>query len=254
MTTPKVSVILTNFNHEKYIEQAFRSVVLQTYTDIELIVVDDCSTDNSKDVINKLVGTHSKDLPIKTVFLGENKGKWNALNRGIEVATGTLIALQDADDYSLSNRIEKQVELMKKLNSFHSLCGFWNITPDEFDSLPEFIQEFERVNKLAPLPLAYMDHYDVLRAVHRGFNTPGINHYYTGDFETHGASSIFHRSLWANGLKFTPGGMGLRVQKAEDGDHNTKLTLLLQKTSVLKEQLYLYRRGTSTNGAWLEEK
>ena len=73
-----------------------------------------------------------------------------------------------------------------------------------------------------------------------------------GQFETHGASSLFYRQLWEHGMKFMPGNMGLRCQRAEDSDHNTKLTLLLQKTSVLKAPFYCYRRNTSTNPAFLE--
>jgi hypothetical protein len=53
-------------------------------------------------------------------------------------------------------------------------------------------------------------------------------------------------------MKFLPGNMGLRVQRAEDSDFNTKMTLLLQKTSIVMEPLYFYRRNTSTNPAWLE--
>lgn len=247
MTSPKkVSVIFTNYNHEKYLEQAFTSIVHQTHQNLELVVVDDCSTDGSANLLLELIREHENKLPIKSVFLRENKGKWNALNKGIEMASGQLIALQDADDFSLPERLERQVHALEINGSFHNLCGFHHcFSQEEMDKHKSLVHDSKMFD--------VMSHKDVLEHVHKGFNTPGINHYYTGDFEVHGASAVFFKSLWIRGMKFMPGNMGLRCQKAEDSDHNTKMTLLLQKTSVLREKLYLYRRNTSTNPAWLEE-
>lgn len=242
----RVSVIFTNYNHEKYLEEAFVSIVHQTYQNLELVVVDDCSTDGSADLLLGLIREHEGKMPIKSLFLRENKGKWNALNRGIEIASGKLIALQDADDFSLPKRLERQVKVMEMNGSFHNLCGFHHcFSQEDMDSHKAEVHDSAHFE--------IMSHGEVLQQVVRGFNTPGINHYHTGDYEVHGASSVFYKSLWTNGMKFLPGNLGLRCQKAEDSDHNTKMTLLLQKTSVLKEKLYLYRRNTSTNPAWLED-
>ena len=92
-----------------------------------------------------------------------------------------------------------------------------------------------------------MDHKEVVLHVQNGYNAPFINHYYTGDFETAGVSAMFYKNLWNYGLRFNPPNEGLRVLTSEDSDFNFRCTALFQRTSVLKEKLYCYRRDTSTN-------
>ena len=178
----------------------------------------------------------------------ENKGKWHVLNTAIAAAKSPVITLQDADDASVPTRLSRQMYTLKAKGSYHNLCGFVHCYSQE---------DMDRAISLkltAANPMTVIDHEEVTRLVHVGFKTNGINHYFIGQhYEVHGASSMFYKQLWTHGMKFLPGNMGLRCQKAEDSDHNTKMTLLLQKTSVLKEPLYCYRRNTSTNGAYLEE-
>lgn len=244
---PEISVIVTNYNHSKYIEQAVESVQKQTFDDIEIIIVDDCSTDNSKDIINGLV---AKDPSLRTIFLKENRGKWFALNTAIEQAKGKLITLQDADDASCQDRLGRQKWILETNGSYHNLCGFTHCYSDE--DMQKAIQWKPVFPGIVSAPT--MEHADVVRHVNEGHKAPGINHYFVGQkYEVHGASTMFYKQLWTHGMKFLPGNMGLRCQRAEDSDHNTKMTLLLQKTSVLKEPLYCYRRNTSTNNAYLEE-
>jgi hypothetical protein len=83
--------------------------------------------------------------------------------------------------------------------------------------------------------------------VEYGFATPGINHYFTADFETAGTSAMFLKALWTLGLRFNPPGVGLRVANSEDSDFNVRATMILKNTTVLAEKLYLYRRFTGTN-------
>ena len=246
---PKISVIIANFNHKQYIEQAVKSIIGQTYKNLEIIIVDDCSNDGSGEFIQEL--TKLDPRIIEPLLLPKNMGKWFALNQGIEKrASGQLIALQDADDMSCPQRLEWQVKTLQKMNSFHNLCGFQNCSSQEEMDKAAFL----RVGVEGPTESDVMGHEQVVQLVYQGFKTPGINHYYTGQFETHGASTLFYRQLWDHGLKFMPGNMGLRCQRAEDSDHNTKVTLLLQKTSILKAPFYVYRRGTTTNPAFLEQK
>jgi len=245
---PEISVIVTNFNHARYIEQAIHSILNQSLADFEVIIVDDCSTDDSRDVIEKLAREDTARIR-PPIYLPKNSGKWFALNTGIASAGGSLIALQDADDASCPERLGHQRAILKYENSFHNLCGFTHCySQADMDRAVEW----KSPGGFAP-PYPTMNHREVVEKVYRGFKTPGINHYFVGeDYEVHGASTLFYRQLWETGMKFLPGNMGLRCQKAEDSDHNTKMTLLLQKTSVLKEPLYAYRRNTSTNPAYLE--
>lgn len=247
MTDPKISVIVANYNHEKYIEQAVKSLLNQTYQNFEVIIVDDCSTDNSKEVITELVKLDKRI--VQPLFLDRNTGKWNALNQAIaQRATGELVTTQDADDASTPQRLEWTLRTLQKKNSFHTLCGFQNCgSQEEMDRAVAVV-----ANVSEPFDQLIMDHKEVLQAVYTGYYTPGINHYFTGQFEVHGASALFYKQLWTHGMKFMPGNMGLRCQKAEDSDFNTKMTLLLQRTSVVKVPFYCYRRGTTTNPAYLE--
>ena len=135
------------------------------------------------------------------------------------------------------------------MKSYHTLCGFANCnTQEEMEAAQALL-----VDSDGPTESDIMPHSVVTQNVFTGFKTPGINHYFVGpNFETHGASALFYKQLWEHGMKFMPGNMGLRCQKAEDSDFNTKMTLLLQRTSVLKLPLYVYRRGTTTNPAFLQ--
>lgn len=244
MTKPDISVIVANYNHAQYLEEAVMSVLEQSYSDYEVIIVDDCSTDNSKEVIEKMCKLD--DRVQKPIYLKENRGKWFALNTAINTARGSLVTLNDADDASVPCRLQRQYQTIKNNGSFHNLCGFVHCHNE---------RDMAEAKKYKPNELGYnvMDHQEVVKKVLEGHKSPNINHYYVGsNYEVHGASSMFYRQLWERGMKFLPGNMGLRCQRAEDSDHNTKMTLLLQKTSVLMEPLYCYRRGTSTNPAWLE--
>jgi glycosyltransferase involved in cell wall biosynthesis len=243
----KISVIVANYNHAQFIVQALDSLVAQTYKNLEVIVVDDKSTDNSLKVVEEWSKNHPGFISL-VLPLPENKGKWNALNKGIEKATGVLVTLQDADDVSCSQRIERQMACLELTKTYHNLCGFFHCWTQE--------QVDENRSYLTPphleKNLLHIEPEEVTRMVLLGRKTPGINHYFTANFETHGATCLFYRQLWEHGIKFLPGNMGLRIQLAEDSDFNSKMTLLFQKTSVLLEPLYCYRRNTSTNGAWLE--
>lgn len=234
---PLVSVIIPCFNHGKYLKEAVESIQGQTYENIEIIIVNDGSSDNTEEVAQSLVETDQK---IKFVNLKENTGKWNALNRGIAQASGQYITFQDADDVSLPDRITRQVLVLASTNAMHVLCGFHHChTEEELQKLKGTRVEEE---ELAGIPAEA-----VVTMVTYGLQTEGINHFYTAEFETAGVSSLFLRDVWVGGLRFNPPKMGLRVAASEDSDHNVRMCFLLRNTVVLAEKLYLYRRWTGTN-------
>jgi len=104
-----VSVIIPNFNYGRYISQAIDSVLAQDYKEIEIIVVDDGSTDNSLEVLS-LFGTQI------TLIKNSNWGAPIARNFGLMCASGDLIAYLDADDYWLPTKISTQVALLEETN------------------------------------------------------------------------------------------------------------------------------------------
>lgn len=125
MNSPKVSVILPTYNAATHLGKAINSVLGQTFEDFELIIVNDGSTDNTLDVLGQYSDTRI------IVLTQENLGLPRALNNGIAAARGTYLARQDADDISLPQRLEKQVNFLDK-HPDYAMVGGWTqiITPD----------------------------------------------------------------------------------------------------------------------------
>lgn len=105
---PKVSVIIPVYNVEKYLERSLNSLSKQTLNDIEIICIDDCSKDNSLEILRKFENTDSR---FKIVALSENKGAAYARNMGLKIATGEYLGFIDPDDDIDLNYYE---ELYKK--------------------------------------------------------------------------------------------------------------------------------------------
>lgn len=104
---PKVSVIMPAYNAEKYIAEAIDSILGQTFTDLEFIILNDCSADSTE----KIILSYADDR-IVYIKNEKNMGVAATLNRGIAIATGEYIARMDADDISLPERFEKQVAFL----------------------------------------------------------------------------------------------------------------------------------------------
>ena len=112
MSSQLVSVIMGVYNNEYTIKNAIESILNQSYKNIELIITDDNSSDNSKSIIKNYLNQKN----IKLIENKENIGLTKSLNQMIEASNGKLIARQDADDISLEKRIEVQVGQINKLN------------------------------------------------------------------------------------------------------------------------------------------
>jgi teichuronic acid biosynthesis glycosyltransferase TuaG len=104
-----VSIVMPNYNSGKYISESIKSVLSQTYVNFELIIVDDCSSDGSVDIINTYI---KKDCRIKLIRLDRNSGPAIARNLAIKSAKGRYIAFLDSDDLWLSKKLEKQIDFM----------------------------------------------------------------------------------------------------------------------------------------------
>lgn len=106
---PLVSIILPAYNCEKYIGKTIKSLLNQTYTQFELLIINDGSLDNSTNIINDFTDTR-----IVHIQNNGNQGLIFSLNKGLEIAKGKYIARIDADDICLPTRLEKQVEWLEK--------------------------------------------------------------------------------------------------------------------------------------------
>jgi len=111
MNNPKVSVLMTAYNEEGYINTSIDSILNQTFNDFELIIVDDCSTDKTWEIIQNYAKKDSRVVAIKN----EKKlGISGAINKGLEISRGRYIAKMDADDWAYPYRLGKQVDFMEK--------------------------------------------------------------------------------------------------------------------------------------------
>ncbi len=109
MKTPKVSVLMPNYNCEKYIWEAIKSILNQTFSDFEFIIIDDWSTDKSWEIIKDYAKKDKRILAIKNE---ENLKICKTLNKWIELAKWEYIARMDSDDISSLSRFEKQVRFL----------------------------------------------------------------------------------------------------------------------------------------------
>ncbi len=115
-----LSVIIPNYNKANYLKKCIQSVVNQTYVPYEIIVVDDCSTDNSKDVLQQLEREYDF---LKVIYLTNNKGVSNARNIGALEANGEYITYLDSDDYYYNpSKLEHEMNLI--LNSNENIISY----------------------------------------------------------------------------------------------------------------------------------
>lgn len=111
--SPLISVIMTAHNSEKYISYSIESILSQTYTNIELIIVDDASKDKTSKIIREYAGKDSRILHLNNKI---NYGTYVSKNIGIKHSKGQYITFQDSDDYSIRNRLELQLNALKNSN------------------------------------------------------------------------------------------------------------------------------------------
>lgn len=111
MNNPKISIVMSVYNGEKYLDESIQSILTQTFEDFEFIILNDCSTDNSLHVIEKY---SDKDNRIFLINNNVNLGLTKSLNLGIKKAKGQYIARIDADDIALQERLKIQFDYLEK--------------------------------------------------------------------------------------------------------------------------------------------
>jgi len=109
MKNPKVTVLMSVYNGEKYLREAIDSILAQTFKNFEFLIVNDGSTDKTAEILKSY-----KDSRIKIISNEKNIGLTKSLNKGLKAAKGNYIARQDADDVSMPERLEKEVEFLEQ--------------------------------------------------------------------------------------------------------------------------------------------
>ncbi|MBD1828744.1 glycosyltransferase [Microcoleus vaginatus GB1-A2] len=128
--TPQVSVIIPAYNGDRYIAQAVESALSQTFTDLEIIVIDDASTDRTHQVLQPYFDK------IRYVYQ-ENRGVAAARNRGIQEAKGEVIAFLDQDDFFLPDKLAAQVALFRQQPSLGIVNSGWRLVNEQGDAISD---------------------------------------------------------------------------------------------------------------------
>ena len=168
---PRITVLMPVYNAEKYLRSAIDSILAQTYRDFELLIIDDGSTDGSRDIVAGYA-----DSRIRRVENGQNRGLIATLNRGLDLARGEYIARMDADDVSLPERFERQVDFLEAHPEIGA-CGTW----------------FEKVTERGSTTLRMPDSPGLIR-LFLLFDNPFL----------HSSMMLRRRLLEEHGLRFDP--------------------------------------------------
>lgn len=122
-----VSIITPSYKSEKFISETIESALSQTYENWEMLIVDDCSPDNSNEIIENYC---KKDNRIKLIKLEKNIGPSRARNEAIRQARGGYIAFLDSDDIWLPSKLEKQIKFMQENGLTVTCCSYYTIDED----------------------------------------------------------------------------------------------------------------------------
>lgn len=158
MPAPAISIVMPFYNAAPFLAEAVKSMLNQTFSDFEFIIINDGSTDGSEKIIQSF-----SDKRIKYILNPENMGLVYSLNKGLEAAEGALIARMDGDDISLPDRLKRQYEYLRMhpdadlvasqvqlINENGQHTGFWK--EDRENSSPELIREYLAINNCIAHP------------------------------------------------------------------------------------------------------
>lgn len=138
---PLVSIIVPVYNAERYVAKTIESVLNQTFTDYELILINDCSTDNSLEIIEPYL----KDERIRLINNETNLRAAKSRNKGIDLAQGRYIAYIDADDLWLPEKLSEQLKFMKEQDCAFS-CTAYEFGDDQAVGTGRIVKVLPRMN------------------------------------------------------------------------------------------------------------
>jgi glycosyltransferase involved in cell wall biosynthesis len=125
---PKVSVIIPNYNHARYLRQRIESVLGQTYQDFEVILLDDCSTDDSRSILSKYADDPRVGIEFNPVNSGSTFKQWD---KGVRLARGEYVWIAESDDYANERLLERLVSLLDaEASSVLAYCRSWRVLSD----------------------------------------------------------------------------------------------------------------------------
>jgi glycosyltransferase involved in cell wall biosynthesis len=211
---------MPNYNGEMFIRDSIISIISQTYTNWELIIIDDCSIDNSVKTIESF-----DDERIKLLKNKQNLGAAESRNKGVEYASGEIIAFLDSDDIWYANKLEEQIKCYEKDTA---------IVFSNYDLIDE---QGNSLNKIIYAPIV-VTHKDLLKTNHIGCLTGSYNVKLLGKrlFINHGHEDYV---LWLSILK--EGYRAVNINQCLASRRVLKNSLSSNKTKAMKWQWRIYR-------------
>lgn len=144
MGLPLISVVMPVYNREQYLKESIESILNQTFTDFEFIIVDDQSTDSSWQIIQEYANKDSRIVAIKNTG---KKGCYPARNCGHRLAKGKYIAVMDSDDIALPQRLQTQFDFMEQ-NPDIDICGSWLKSFGTEEKVTQTLEKHEDIRDL----------------------------------------------------------------------------------------------------------
>lgn len=228
MQDVKVSIIIPVYNVEKYLEQCLKSVINQTYSNIEILLIDDGSPDSSPTICDSYA---QKDNRIRVIHQ-ENAGVSVARNKGLDLATGEYVYFLDADDWIEENAIEVMVSALKE--EALDCLGFGFVK--EFDNISQ-IQK----NEIWETTTYKEERYDVVYHRSIGFVNADMHHFHTMNAFAVIWSKLYKKSIIdAHGIRFPD---IKQLGSFEDGLFNIHFFRHAKNFKFLDASLYHYRKN-----------
>ena len=218
-----ISIITPTYNCAQFIGETIKSVINQTYTNWEMIIVDDASNDNTEEVVKSI-----KDERIKYIRLKENSGAATARNIAMENASGKFMAFLDSDDIWIKDKLEKQVKFMID-NNYNFSCTAYEKMNEKGDSLNKVFK-----------PKKKADYNRILLDCPVGNSTVMYNVSNLGKFQVPNIRKRNDDALWLQILKKEKFIYGMPDILMKYRIRNNSISS--NKLSLVKYHWYLYRK------------
>lgn len=226
---PLVSVVMSVYNEASFVSEAISSILNQTYRNIELIIVDDASSDNTVNIIETI-----NDVRIKLIKNEENKGLAHNLNVAIRNSTGEYIARMDGDDISHPERIREQVLYMEK-NKDVDICGTFAKAFGESNQGMEYPVTQEEI-KVSLLFTNALCHPSVM------FRKETMDYAYNENFSASQDYELWSRVIWDKQVRNIPMYLfNYRTHRNQTKHINSRM----QKAGELQARTYMLCKLTS---------
>lgn len=213
------------YNASKYIGKAIMSVIKQNYSNLELIIIDDCSSDNTSEIIQQFQQNYENIVYIK---MENNSGVAKARNKGLSIASGQYIAFLDSDDVWLEDKLTKQINIFKENKGIPFTYTAINIINEK----DEIVKKAKRIKTKATYKI-------LLKNTYVATSTVIIDREVTGDFLMPLRKSAEDYSLWLMLLKNF--GMAKGINEALVNYRKTENSLSANKMKEIKYFMQVQR-------------